>query len=123
MSITGDGRVGFGTTSPATGYKVSVNGKVICTELKVQNVGAWPDYVFTSSYKLRSLAELERYIQINSHLPGVPPAAEVEANGITVGDMQKKLMEKVEELTLYIIQQDKKLKTQDARIQQLEQKK
>jgi len=120
MSITGDGRVGFGTTSPATGYKVSVNGKVICTELRVQTVGSWPDYVFANNYQLRSLPDLETYIQTNSHLPGIPPAAEVEANGITVGDMQKKLVEKVEELTLYIIQQDKTMKALEMRLRHLE---
>ncbi len=120
MSFKGDGTIGVGTTYTPAGYKVSINGRVICTELRVQTVGGWPDYVFANNYQLRSLPELETYIQANSHLPGVPPAAEVEADGITVGDMQKKLMEKVEELTLYIIQQDKTVKALEARLKRLE---
>lgn len=122
MSLRGDGRVGIGTFNTATGYKLSVAGKIICEELKVQLIGSWPDYVFKNDYPLRSLEDLESFIQKNNHLPGVLPASEIDGNGIQVGDMQKRSMEKIEELTLYILQQNKKLKSQESRISQLEEK-
>jgi hypothetical protein len=91
-----------GTSIPA-GYLLAVDGKVISEELKVQLSGDWPDYVFDKKYKLPSFNELRNYIAVNKHLPNIPDAAEVEKNGIEVGDMQKRMMEKIEELTLYIL--------------------
>lgn len=104
------GNVVFGSSSivPATGYKVSIDGKVICEELKVQLNASWPDYVFKKNYTLLPLQELERSIMQNQHLPNIPSAAEVAKDGILVGDMNKRLLEKVEELTLYLIDLDKK---------------
>ncbi|MFN0214820.1 MAG: hypothetical protein ACKVT2_11240 [Saprospiraceae bacterium] len=87
-----------------TGYKLAVGGKVICEELKVQLKSAWPDYVFGKGYKLPTLEEVERHIKAENHLPGMPSACEVEENGISVGEMQTKMMEKIEELTLYLIE-------------------
>lgn len=107
---TQDGRVAIGTDAPATGYKLSVFGKAICEELVVQLKPAWPDYVFKNTYHLQPLAELEKFIAENKHLPNIPVAAEIEKNGLQVGDMQKKMMEKIEELTLYIIDLNKKVK-------------
>jgi hypothetical protein len=98
-----------GTTTQATGYMVSVNGDIICEELKVQDSGSWPDYVFASDYDLRSLEEIEAHIEANSHLPGVPDAATVAEEGIEIGRMQKLLMEKIEELTLYMIDANKQI--------------
>ncbi len=92
------------------GYKLAVNGNVICTELRVKLQGNWPDYVFADGYQLKSLEEVEAHIQSENHLPGIPAAAEVEKEGIAVGDMQKKMMEKIEELTLYLIDQNKRIK-------------
>jgi len=109
MSVKGDGRVGILTTDPATGFALSVNGKIICEELKVQISGSWPDYVFGSAYKLRPLAEVENYIAQNQHLPGVPAAATVEKEGLSIGSMQTKMMEKIEELTLYLLQHQKEI--------------
>jgi hypothetical protein len=97
----------IGTTTQATGYSLSVNGKIACTEVLVQALASWPDYVFSNDYKLMSLPELEKSIKLNKHLPGLPPASEVEKNGIVIGDMQGKLLEKVEELTLHLIEQNK----------------
>jgi len=91
------------------GYKLAVNGNVICTELRVKLQGNWPDYVFADGYQLKSLEEVEAHIQSENHLPGIPAAAEIEKEGIAVGDMQKKMMEKIEELTLYLIDQNKRL--------------
>lgn len=97
----------IGSSIGATGYALSVNGKIMCEELRVEDSGSWPDYVFDKNYDLMSLEELENSINENSHLPGIPPAAEVEANGFDVADMQKRVLEKVEELTLYTIEQGK----------------
>ena len=97
----------IGTTAAATGYALSVNGKIACEEVLVQDNLSWPDYVFDEDYNLMSLEELELSINENSHLPGLPPAVEVEANGFNVADMQRRVLEKVEELTLYTIEQGK----------------
>lgn len=90
--------------------------------MKVQLAAAWPDYVFGKKYQLRSLPELETYITENQHLPNIPSASEIKDGGLSIGDMQKRLMEKVEELTLYIIKQDKQIGEQNKRIQLLEKK-
>lgn len=97
ISIGGGGAV-------ATGYVVSVEGKLIATEVTSLPFGSWPDYVFAEDYKLKPLSEVKKYIDQHKHLPGIPAAAEIEKNGVQLGDMSKRLMEKVEELTLYILQ-------------------
>jgi len=106
MKIQGDGRVSIGSAA-ATGYKLTVNGKVICTDLRVQ-LAPFPDYVFAENYLLPSISEVENHINTFSRLPGMPSAKEVEENGIGVGELQIKLVEKVEELTLYMIELNKK---------------
>jgi hypothetical protein len=116
MSFRGDGRIGIWTTTPATGYALSVKGKIMCEELRVQLSGSWPDYVFSDNYELPSIHQLEKYIQLNKHLPGIPAASNLEMEGLAVGDMQKRMMEKIEELTLYIIQQQKEIEALKARI-------
>jgi hypothetical protein len=118
--IKDDGRVCVGTSTPATGYALSINGKAVCTEVLVDNVANWPDYVFHENYSLMSLSELEKSIKSNNHLPGIPAAAEVEQNGVLVGDMQKKLLQKVEELTLYTIEQDKQIRALQNKVEALE---
>ena len=110
----------IGSTTGATGYLLSVNGKIMCTELRVQSFATWPDYVFADDYKLASLYDLEQQIKTNKHLPGVPSAEEVCNDGIAVGEMQKVMMEKIEELTLYIIQLKKDNDKLNERIQSLE---
>lgn len=115
MSFRGDGRVGIWTTSPANGYALSVNGKIICEELKVQLSESWPDYIFSDSYPLMPLSGVEAFIKANHHLPGIPAASKIEAQGLNIGEMQKMMMEKIEELTLYIIQQQKEIETLKAK--------
>lgn len=111
------GHVGIGTTTPDS--KLAVNGKIHAKEVKVDLVG-WPDYVFENSYELPTLKEVEKHIAEKGHLPNIPSAKEVEkAGGIELGEMNKKLLEKVEELTLYTIQQDKELKKQSKEIEYL----
>jgi hypothetical protein len=103
-------QVAIGAVVPAaSAYKLTVTGKVICEELKVQLQGAWPDYVFKDTYKLMPLRDLRNFIGINNHLPNIPAASELEKSGIEVGDMQRKMMEKIEELTLYILQLEEKV--------------
>ncbi len=103
LHVTGNVVFGSASRVPATGYKVSIDGKVICEELKVQISTSWPDYVFEPTYNMPRLAELQKQVLQQKHLPGIPSAAEVKENkGIEVGDMQQKLLEKVEELYLYV---------------------
>ncbi|MBK8142635.1 MAG: hypothetical protein IPK57_17755 [Chitinophagaceae bacterium] len=104
------GSVRIGNVAAPAGYLFAVNGKMISEELKVQLSGNWPDYVFKKDYQLKSFDELRKFIAENNHLPNIPPAAEVEKNGLEVGDMQKKMMEKIEELTLYVLQLEEQLK-------------
>lgn len=104
-----EGDVNLGHLAAANGYRLSVDGKVICEELRVEDSGDWPDYVFESDYKLLSLSEVDAFIKKEGHLPNIQPAAIVEAEGFDTGDMVKKLLEKVEELTLHAIQQQKQI--------------
>jgi hypothetical protein len=98
-----DGNFAMGGTTKATNYRLSVHGKIIGTEVTAMAIANWPDYVFSDNYKLKPLAEVKNFIAVNKHLPNIPAASEIEKNGIPLGDMSKRLMEKVEELTLYII--------------------
>ncbi|MBL7772773.1 MAG: collagen-like protein [Chitinophagaceae bacterium] len=115
LVLSGDGRVAMNTTTPANGYQLTVNGKVICTELRVQ-LAPFPDYVFESSYNLKPLSQVEAFIKEHKHLPGMPSAVEVESNAMNVGDIELKLVEKVEELTLHLIEQQKEIETLKALI-------
>ena len=90
-------------TDDADDYKLAVAGRVICTELRVELTSQWPDYVFKPGYDLKPIKELEQFIEEHHHLPNIPKASELEDSGIDVGEMNRKLMEKVEELTLYVI--------------------
>lgn len=106
-------RLAIGTLTPASGYELSVNGQVICEELVVQDSGDWPDYVFAEDYDLMPLEEVEASIRMNKHLPGIPSAKKIGADGIPLGQIQKQMMEKIEELTLHLIQQNKRLQSQE----------
>jgi hypothetical protein len=103
------GNVGIGTLNPQE--KLSVKGKIRAQEIKVEMTG-WSDFVFEPKYGLMPLGLLESYINENKHLPGIPSAAEVKEQGIELGEMNKKLLQKIEELSLYIIQQDKRITDQ-----------
>ena len=110
----------IGTTSQATGYSLSVNGKVACEEVLVKDMTNWPDYVFAEEYQLMNLTELEQSIEKNNHLPGLPSAAEIEDEGLKLGDMQKRVIEKIEELTLYTIEQGKLISELQEKMENLE---
>ncbi len=106
------GSVGIGTTlaTNPNGYKLAVNGKIGAKDVQVETSSTtWPDYVFAQDYRLPSLMEVEKFIQENNHLENVPSATEIEKNGHSLGEMDKILLKKVEELTLYVIQQQKEI--------------
>ncbi len=95
------GKVGIGIANPTE--KLAVNGTIRSKEVKVDLVN-WPDYVFQKDYDLTSLADVEKFIKINKHLPDIPSAEEVKNEGVSLGEMNAKLLKKIEELTLYVIQ-------------------
>ncbi|WP_298548927.1 hypothetical protein [uncultured Aquimarina sp.] len=107
MIIKNNGNVGIGTTNPDA--KLAVNGNIHTKEVKVDLIG-WADYVFKEDYNLPTLQQVEDHIATKGHLINIPSAAEVTENGIHLGEMNAKLLEKIEELTLYAIAQEKELK-------------
>jgi hypothetical protein len=112
------GNMGIGTTNPGQ-YKLAVEGNLGARKVIVTKA-SWADYVFEPIYKLPSLKEVEQFIKQNKHLPDVPSAKEVEKNGLDLGDNQAILLKKIEELTLYVIEQNKKLEEQQQTILQFE---
>lgn len=123
FAIESNGRVVIGAGASANGYILNVRGKAICEEMRVLLTANWPDYVFKPEYKLRPLADVEKHIAENGHLPGIQPAAEIEQNGLDLGAMQTKAMEKIEELTLYLIQLKKENDDLRTRVEALENRK
>ncbi len=119
------GKVGIGTLqTPNTlgainlsDYSLYVKGGILSEEVRVRT--GWADYVFNSDYKLKSLEEVETFIEKNKHLPNVPSASRVEEDGLNLGDISRIQQEKIEELTLYIIQQNKRLKLLEEKIETL----
>ncbi|WP_439694708.1 hypothetical protein ACFGVS_16050 [Mucilaginibacter sp. AW1-7] len=112
-----NGNVGIGTSTPQE--TLSVNGNIRSKQVKVETAN-WPDYVFKKDYQLPSLTDVKNYIDENQHLPGMPSEAEVAKDGLNLGEMNKLLVKKVEELTLYLIEKEKKEKAQSETNQALE---
>jgi hypothetical protein len=110
--------VGIGTTTPA--YKLDVAGTARAEEIIVQTSGA--DFVFENGYNLRSLDEVEQFIAEHGHLPEIPSAEQMQAGGMLVGDLQTRLLQKIEELTLYIIAQEKRAIAQEQHAQEQEER-
>lgn len=113
------GNVGIGTAN-TFGYKLAVNGKIRAKEIRVET--GWADYVFAPEYKLRPLEEVESFIKANQHLPEIQPASEIQANGLDVAAVATKMMAKIEELTLYLIEMKKENDALKQRVNTLENK-
>lgn len=117
-----NGNVAIGTSTVPSGYKVAIAGNMIVEKIKVKKQvdGAWPDYVFSPTYKLQSLDEVEQFTKKYSHLPEIPSAKEIEKEGQDLGEMNRLLLKKVEELTLYLIEERKTNIDQGAQLKQLQ---
>jgi len=133
LTIAPDGNVGIGTNSPQATLDVdgntnitgtvnaktaNINGLIRTKEINV-TLSGWGDHVFDEDYNLMPLVEVAQYIKENHHLPEIPSAKEVVENGVELGDMQRKLIMKIEELTLYILQQEKKMLDMQNQINEL----
>lgn len=116
MTILNNGRVGIGTTEPQS--ELAVEGKITAQEVEVTMDG-WSDFVFDEKYQLANLSDVESFIKQNNHLPGVPSEKEVKENGLNIGKMGKILLQKIEELTLYVIELKKENEELRSKIQQL----
>ncbi|MGQ7855278.1 hypothetical protein ACUN24_13670 [Pedobacter sp. WC2501] len=112
-------RVGIGTVNPQE--TLSVNGNIRAKEIKVEGAN-WPDYVFEEGYNVETLKELERYIKANKHLPEIPSVAQVEKEGIQLGEMNKLLLKKIEELTMHLIDKENQLETQGKLLLKIEER-
>ena len=117
---TNSGVVGIGTLTPDAAYKLSVNGKVRAKEIKVE--AGWSDFVFAEGYELMSLTSLEKFIKRNRHLPDIPSEAEVSENGVAIGEMHSKLLQKIEELTLYVLDLHKEGEALEKQLLRIEKK-
>ncbi len=111
------GKVGIGTTSPD--MKLTVKGNIHAEEVKIDLSVPAPDYVFKEDYNLRSIEEVEEFIKENSHLPEIPSAKEFEQHGVMLAEMDMNLLKKIEELTLYTIQQEKKIEKLEKKIEEV----
>jgi len=107
MRILANGAVGIGTSAPGS-YLLSVNGDIHAKQVNIDLTG-WPDYVFKSDYKLTALSSVQAYIDANHHLPDVPTEQDIKQNGLNLGEMNKILVKKIEELTLYLLEQNKRI--------------
>jgi len=110
--------IGIGTSN-TQGYKLAVAGDIITEKVKVATQSNWPDYVFDENYNLQNLQQLEKYIKTHGHLPNIPDAETIKEEGLDLGEMNAKLLEKIEELSLYIIEQGKINRSQDRENQKL----
>jgi len=116
VAFLNNGNVGIGITNPT--QKLEVNGAIRAKEVKLET-NNWPDFVFKDNYLLKPLQEVNEYIKTNKRLPDIPSEQEVKESGVNLGDMQTKLLQKVEELTLYVINQDKLIQELQKEIKQL----
>jgi hypothetical protein len=108
-AITLNGKVGINTENTTNGFALAVDGGIISTEVYVMRVENWPDYVFNKDYELMSLSDLKLFIEAHHHLPNLPSEEEIQENGYEISEMQSLLLQKIEELTLHILQQEERI--------------
>ncbi len=108
MRLDNNGNLGIGTYN-TQGFKLGVNGDIAALEVKIATYANWPDYVFKEAYNLPTLEDVEQQIKDNGHLKDIPSAEKVKEEGFYLGDMDAKLLQKIEELTLYTIEQQKEI--------------
>ncbi|NLU96461.1 hypothetical protein [Chitinophaga sp. Ak27] len=118
MNLTTTGNVGIGTTTTGTN-KLAVEGTIAARRLKITQATPWPDFVFLESYQLMPLTATARFIREYKHLPDIPSAAEVAREGIDVGEMNSKLLQKIEELTLHLIEQNERVAALEKEVKSL----
>lgn len=118
-TITREGNFGIGIATPSN--KLDVNGTIHSKEVKVDMSG-WPDFVFKKEYNLPNLTEVEKHITEKGHLKDIPNEEEVLKNGLNLGEINAKLLQKIEELTLYAIEQNKKIDNLEKRLEKVEKK-
>lgn len=121
LHVNGAMLIGSNANRIATGYSLSVAGKIMCTEITALPTASWPDYVFSKNYPLLPLDKLEKFIDKEQHLPNIPSANEISKAGIPLADMTTKMIEKIEELTLYLIALNKKNCELTDKVKKLEQ--
>jgi hypothetical protein len=125
-NVTTNNNIGVGTTlaNNPNGYMFAVNGKIGAKEVQIENTSStWPDFVFKPEFKLRSLRDVENFIKDNGHLPEIPSEKQVKEEGIKVGEMNAKLLQKIEELTLYVIEANKRINSLTKEVNELQSKK
>lgn len=116
IKAASNGNVGIGTPNPTE--KLAVNGTIRAKEIKVE-ANPWPDYVFNEDHQLMSLDSLANFVKENKHLPNIAPAKAVEENGIALGELNRQLLQKIEEMTLYLIEQNREIKELKEEVQVL----
>jgi hypothetical protein len=123
--VVGAPASGSGSVTTPAGYKMYVSTGILAEKVRVAAASGtfWADFVFSPDYRLRPLTEVERFIQLNKHLPDVPSAASVEKEGFDLGQNQAILLQKIEELTLYVIQQQKQIDKLQKQVKTLRTKK
>lgn len=115
------GKIGINCKNDLDDYAVAINGGLISTRVTVRVYDNWPDFVFAPGHTMMSLAEIEKYVNENRHLPGIPSSEEMSEKGLDVAEMDAALLQKIEEMTLYIIEQQKQIDEQQKQIDELKQ--
>lgn len=121
LMVKANGSIGIGTITPGP-YKLAVEGTIGARKIKITQVKPWADFVFAADYKLPTIQEVEDFISIHQHLPDIPSAAEVTKDGIDLGEINQKLLQKIEEQMLYIIEMNKKINSLTNEMKDLKEK-
>lgn len=119
LHLLQNGNVGIGVLDPKA--RLAVDGNILAKEIKIKTNVTVPDYVFEADYRLPSLASIEAFVKEHKHLPEIPSATEIQKDGLDLATMNLLLLKKMEELTLHLIEKEKRIEALESRVQQLEQ--